>query len=83
MLDTRKTLPGLRLAQKYAVSCGGGHNHRIGLYDAFLIKENHIASCGSIAAAVREARDIARDLPVEVEWKASRSSTRPSKPGRT
>ncbi|WP_069383354.1 carboxylating nicotinate-nucleotide diphosphorylase [Halomonas caseinilytica] len=67
MLDTRKTLPGLRLAQKYAVSCGGGHNHRIGLYDAFLIKENHIASCGSIAAAVREARDIARDLPVEVE----------------
>ncbi|GED21244.1 carboxylating nicotinate-nucleotide diphosphorylase [Halomonas sabkhae] len=67
VLDTRKTLPGLRLAQKYAVSCGGGHNHRIGLFDAFLIKENHIASCGSIAAAVREARDIARDLPVEVE----------------
>ncbi|MDT8894927.1 carboxylating nicotinate-nucleotide diphosphorylase [Halomonas sp. I1] len=67
VLDTRKTLPGLRLAQKYAVSCGGGHNHRIGLYDAFLIKENHIASCGGIAAAVREARDIARDLPVEVE----------------
>ncbi|MDL4863283.1 carboxylating nicotinate-nucleotide diphosphorylase, partial [Halomonas elongata] len=67
MLDTRKTLPGLRLAQKYAVSCGGGHNHRIGLYDAFLIKENHIASCGGIAAAVKEARDIARDLPVEVE----------------
>ncbi|MDR5860805.1 carboxylating nicotinate-nucleotide diphosphorylase [Halomonas eurihalina] len=67
MLDTRKTLPGLRLAQKYAVSCGGGHNHRIGLYDAFLIKENHIASCGGIAAAVKEARDIARDLPVEIE----------------
>ncbi|MDN3553509.1 carboxylating nicotinate-nucleotide diphosphorylase [Halomonas almeriensis] len=67
MLDTRKTLPGLRLAQKYAVSCGGGHNHRIGLYDAFLIKENHIAACGSIDAAVREARDIARDLSVEVE----------------
>ncbi|WP_280546133.1 MULTISPECIES: carboxylating nicotinate-nucleotide diphosphorylase [unclassified Halomonas] len=67
MLDTRKTLPGLRLAQKYAVTCGGGHNHRIGLYDAFLIKENHIAACGGIAAAVDEARRIARDLPVEVE----------------
>lgn len=67
LLDTRKTLPGLRLAQKYAVSCGGGHNHRIGLYDAFLIKENHIAACGGIEAAVREARDIAKDLPVEVE----------------
>ncbi len=67
LLDTRKTLPGLRLAQKYAVTCGGGHNHRIGLYDAFLIKENHIAACGGIAAAVREARNIARDLPVEVE----------------
>ncbi len=67
LLDTRKTLPGLRLAQKYAVTCGGGHNHRIGLYDAFLIKENHIAACGSIAAAVKEARSIARDLPVEVE----------------
>lgn len=67
MLDTRKTLPGLRLAQKYAVTCGGGHNHRVGLYDAFLIKENHIAACGGIAAAVREARSIARDLPVEVE----------------
>lgn len=67
LLDTRKTLPGMRLAQKYAVTCGGGHNHRIGLYDAFLIKENHIAACGSIAAAVKEARSIARDLPVEVE----------------
>ncbi len=67
LLDTRKTLPGLRLAQKYAVTCGGGHNHRIGLYDAFLIKENHIAACGGIAAAVKEARSIARDLPVEVE----------------
>lgn len=67
VLDTRKTLPGLRLAQKYAVTCGGGHNHRIGLWDAFLIKENHIAACGGIAAAVREARSIARDLPVEVE----------------
>ena len=67
LLDTRKTLPGLRLAQKYAVACGGGHNHRIGLWDAFLIKENHIAACGGIAAAVREARRIASDLPVEVE----------------
>lgn len=67
LLDTRKTLPGLRLAQKYAVTCGGGHNHRIGLYDAFLIKENHIAACGGIAAAIKEARNIARDLPVEVE----------------
>ncbi|WP_227367571.1 carboxylating nicotinate-nucleotide diphosphorylase [Halomonas sp. M20] len=67
LLDTRKTLPGLRLAQKYAVTCGGGHNHRIGLYDAFLIKENHIAACGSIAAAVKEARSITKDLPVEVE----------------
>lgn len=67
LLDTRKTLPGLRLAQKYAVTCGGCHNHRIGLFDAFLIKENHIAACGSIAAAVKEARNIARDLPVEVE----------------
>ncbi|GHA99698.1 carboxylating nicotinate-nucleotide diphosphorylase [Modicisalibacter luteus] len=67
LLDTRKTLPGMRLAQKYAVTCGGGHNHRIGLYDAFLIKENHIAACGGIAAAVKEARKIARDVPVEVE----------------
>ncbi|HSH48367.1 MAG TPA: carboxylating nicotinate-nucleotide diphosphorylase [Halomonas sp.] len=67
LLDTRKTLPGLRLAQKYAVTCGGGHNHRIGLYDAFLIKENHIAACGGIAEAVKEARRLARELPVEVE----------------
>lgn len=67
LLDTRKTLPGLRLAQKYAVTCGGGHNHRIGLYDAFLIKENHISACGGIELAVKEARRIARDLPVEVE----------------
>lgn len=67
LLDTRKTLPGLRLAQKYAVACGGGHNHRIGLWDAFLIKENHIAACGGIEAAVNAARRIASDLPVEVE----------------
>jgi len=67
LLDTRKTLPGLRLAQKYAVTCGGCDNHRIGLFDAFLIKENHIAACGSIAAAVAAARQIAADKPLEVE----------------
>ena len=67
LLDTRKTIPGLRKAQKYAVSCGGCHNHRIGLYDAFLIKENHINACGGIAAAVRTARKHAPDKPVEVE----------------
>lgn len=67
ILDTRKTLPGLRLAQKYAVRCGGGDNHRIGLYDALLIKENHIASAGGVAAAVAAARKVHRDLPVEVE----------------
>ncbi|WP_374711080.1 carboxylating nicotinate-nucleotide diphosphorylase [Halomonas mongoliensis] len=67
LLDTRKTLPGMRLAQKYAVTCGGGHNHRIGLWDAFLIKENHIAACGGIAAAIGEARQIAPKAPVEVE----------------
>ncbi|WP_220802764.1 carboxylating nicotinate-nucleotide diphosphorylase [Pseudomonas sp. NCCP-436] len=67
LLDTRKTLPGLRLAQKYAVTCGGCHNHRIGLYDAFLIKENHIAACGGIAQAVETARRIAPGKPVEVE----------------
>lgn len=67
LLDTRKTLPGLRLAQKYAVTCGGCHNHRIGLYDAFLIKENHIAACGGIAQAVSAAHGIAPGKPVEVE----------------
>ena len=67
LLDTRKTIPGLRTAQKYAVSCGGCHNHRIGLYDAFLIKENHIAACGGIGAAVGQARQIAPGKPVEVE----------------
>jgi nicotinate-nucleotide pyrophosphorylase (carboxylating) len=67
LLDTRKTLPGLRFAQKYAVTCGGCHNHRIGLWDAFLIKENHISACGSIAEAIGEARRIAPDKPVEVE----------------
>ncbi|KEF32749.1 Quinolinate phosphoribosyltransferase [Marinobacter nitratireducens] len=67
LLDTRKTLPGLRLALKYAVTCGGCHNHRIGLWDAFLIKENHISACGSIAKAIEEARRIAPGKPVEVE----------------
>ena len=67
LLDTRKTLPGLRLAQKYAVTCGGGHNHRLGLYDMVLIKENHIAGCGSIEAAVHAARQRFPDLPIEVE----------------
>ncbi|OUM05098.1 nicotinate-nucleotide diphosphorylase (carboxylating) [Pseudomonas syringae] len=67
LLDTRKTLPGLRLAQKYAVTCGGCHNHRIGLYDAFLIKENHIAACGGIARAVDTAHRIAPGKPVEIE----------------
>ncbi|WP_421682368.1 carboxylating nicotinate-nucleotide diphosphorylase [Stutzerimonas urumqiensis] len=67
LLDTRKTLPGLRLGQKYAVTCGGCHNHRIGLYDAFLIKENHIAACGGIAEAVAAARGIGPGKPVEVE----------------
>ena len=67
LLDTRKTLPGLRLAQKYAVTCGGCFNHRIGLWDAFLIKENHIAACGSIAEAIDAAHRIAPGKPVEVE----------------
>jgi nicotinate-nucleotide pyrophosphorylase (carboxylating) len=67
LLDTRKTIPGLRAAQKYAVLCGGCHNHRIGLFDAFLIKENHIAACGGIAAAVASARTSAPGKPVEVE----------------
>ena len=67
LLDTRKTLPGLRLAQKYAVRCGGGRNHRLGLFDAYLFKENHIAAAGSIAAAVRQAQRQDNDLTVEVE----------------
>jgi nicotinate-nucleotide pyrophosphorylase (carboxylating) len=67
ILDTRKTIPGLRQAQKYAVRTGGCHNHRMGLYDGILIKENHIASAGSISAAVEAARRTCRDVPVEVE----------------
>lgn len=67
VLDTRKTLPGLRTAQKYAVSCGGCANHRIGLYDAFLIKENHIAACGSIESAIAKAKTSSPGKPVEIE----------------
>ncbi len=67
LLDTRKTIPGLRSAQKYAVTCGGGVNHRIGLFDAFLIKENHIAACGGIEKAISTARINHSDKTVEVE----------------
>ena len=67
LLDTRKTIPGLRLAQKYAVRCGGGRNHRLGLFDAYLIKENHIAAAGSISEAVRQAQRQDNGLAVEVE----------------
>ncbi|MCC7199386.1 MAG: carboxylating nicotinate-nucleotide diphosphorylase [Gammaproteobacteria bacterium] len=67
ILDTRKTLPGLRQAQKYAVRCGGARNHRLGLFDGILIKENHIAAAGSIAAAVGAARALGAAVPVEVE----------------
>jgi nicotinate-nucleotide pyrophosphorylase (carboxylating) len=67
LLDTRKTIPGLRIAQKYAVTCGGCFNHRIGLYDAYLIKENHIMACGGIEQAIATARHNAPGKPVEVE----------------
>ncbi len=67
ILDTRKTLPGLRVAQKYAVSCGGGVNHRLGLYDAILIKENHIAAAGSIPAVLEQARSLHPDVSIEIE----------------
>lgn len=67
LLDTRKTLPKLRFAQKYAVQCGGGQNHRIGLYDAFLIKENHIFACGGIVNAVAQAKVISANTLIEVE----------------
>ena len=67
LLDTRKTLPGLRIAQKYAVAVGGGQNHRLGLFDAFLIKENHIMAAGGIAQAITKADQIAPSKPVEVE----------------
>ncbi|MEM7083589.1 MAG: carboxylating nicotinate-nucleotide diphosphorylase [Pseudomonadota bacterium] len=67
VLDTRKTLPGLRMAQKYAVHTAGGRNHRIGLYDAILIKENHIMACGGIEQAIRKARELSPDLLLEIE----------------
>ena len=67
LLDTRKTLPGLRRAQKYAVKCGGGENHRMGLYDAFLIKENHIMACGSIAKAIARAKSLHPNKRIEIE----------------
>lgn len=67
LLDTRKTIPGLRIAQKYAVSCGGCGNHRLGLYDAFLIKENHIKACGSISNAINTAKKNHPGKPIEVE----------------
>ena len=67
LLDTRKTIPSFRLAQKYAVTCGGGTNHRIGLFDAYLIKENHIKACGSIEAAINKAKSLHPEIKVEVE----------------
>ena len=67
MLDTRKTIPGLRLAQKYAVRCGGCYNHRIGLYDGILIKENHIMAAGSITRAICSAKGIGAGVMIEVE----------------
>ncbi|CAN4278415.1 carboxylating nicotinate-nucleotide diphosphorylase [Pseudoxanthomonas sp. LjRoot125] len=67
ILDTRKTLPGLRLAQKYAVRCGGGRNHRIGLYDTVMLKENHVRAAGSLTAAIRAARSAQPSLPLIVE----------------
>jgi len=67
ILDTRKTVPGLRLAQKYAVRCGGGYNHRVGLYDGILIKENHINAAGSITAAVHQAKTLHKGIDIEVE----------------
>lgn len=67
LLDTRKTIPGQRTAQKYAVTCGGGNNHRVGLFDAYLIKENHIMGCGGIVPAIQKARQLHPDKKVEVE----------------
>ncbi len=84
ILDTRKTLPGLRLAQKYAIACGGCRNHRIGLYDAFLIKENHIAACGSITDAINKARalDASKPLIIEVETLQQLKEAAAAKPDR-
>ena len=75
ILDTRKTLPGFRLAQKYAVRCGGGYNHRIGLFDAILIKENHIVGAGGIGAAIASARKLHPDKPVEIEVESLAEAT--------
>ena len=72
ILDTRKTLPGLRLAQKYAARCGGAQNHRLGLYDMVLIKENHIIAAGSIGGAIATARRTSPGIPVEVEVETPR-----------
>ena len=82
LLDTRKTIPGLRLAQKYAVACGGGKNHRMGLYDAFLLKENHIMACGGITAAVNKARALLpkKKLEIEVEHLAELEEAIAAKP---
>lgn len=81
LLDTRKTIPGLRSAQKYAVACGGGVNHRIGLFDAFLIKENHIAACGGIEKAISTARINHSDKTVEVEVESIAELTQALKAG--
>ncbi len=67
LLDTRKTIPGLRSALKYAVTCGGGHNHRIGVFDAYLIKENHIIACGGIEAVISKAQELNPNKPIEIE----------------
>ncbi|SMG66420.1 Nicotinate-nucleotide diphosphorylase (carboxylating) [methanotrophic bacterial endosymbiont of Bathymodiolus sp.] len=83
VLDTRKTIPGLRDAQKYAVTCGGCHNHRVGLYDGILIKENHILAAGSIAQAVAQARKISdKLLEVEVESMAELEQALAARPDR-
>ena len=83
LLDTRKTLPGLRTAQKYAVRVGGGLNHRIGLYDGILIKENHIMAAGGIALAYAPREPRRRRCPWKSRWRASRSCARRSTPERT
>ena len=81
ILDTRKTLPGLRTAQKYAVRCGGGENHRFGLYDTVMLKENHIRAAGSLAAAVAAARRQWPALPLVVEVEDTAQLRRALKPG--
>jgi nicotinate-nucleotide pyrophosphorylase (carboxylating) len=84
IVDTRKTLPGLRLAQKYAVKCGGGTNHRIGLYDGILIKENHIAAAGGIRPALEAAFKLAgTDVSVQIEVETWPSWRKPCRPARS